>query len=148
MMIIWYIVPEISSTIDRLFVILDYFWPFYPLATRKIKILKNEKNYWRYYHFKHEYHEWKSWCMIPEIWSTADIIFCFGPFFALLHPPNKPENQNFEKRKKTPGDIIILPKCTINDNHTIYGSWNMKCTRQNSFVILGHIFPLLPSNSL
>ena len=33
--------------------------------------------------------------------------------------------------KKTPGDIIILHKCTINDNHMMYCSWDMKCDRQN-----------------
>ena len=35
-----------------------------------------------------------------------------------------PKNYNSEKKKKTPGDntIIILQKCTINDNHMIYGS--------------------------
>ena len=66
--------------------------------------------------------------------------FCpFTPLFPL--PPNNPENQNFEKMKKTPGDIIILHKCTINDNHMIYGSWDMKFTRQNVFVILGHFLP-------
>ena len=27
-------------------------------------------------------------------------------------------------------------------------SWDMKCTRQNFFVILGHFLPLYPSNSL
>ena len=37
-------------------------------------------------------------------------------------PPMDPENQNFEKMKKTPGDIIILQICTINDNYMIYGS--------------------------
>ena len=101
MMIIWCIVPEISSTIDRLFVILGYFWPFYPLTTQKIKIFKNEKNYWRYHHFKHEYHEWKSWCMIPEIWSTTDIIFSFGPFFALLHPLTNQRIKFWKKEKNT-----------------------------------------------
>ena len=60
--------------------------------------------------------------MVPEIWSATDKIFChFGPFFALL-PPNNPKNQNFEKMKKPPGDIITLHMCTINDNHTMYGS--------------------------
>ena len=42
--------------------------------------------------------------------------------FCPLSPPKNPENQNFEKIKKTPGDIIILHKCTINDNHMMYGS--------------------------
>ena len=32
------------------------------------------------------------WCMLPEIWSATDRIFCyFGRFFALLHP-NDSEN--------------------------------------------------------
>ena len=61
--------------------------------------------------------------MIPQIWRAMDIIFChFGPFFALLPVYNNPKNQNFEKMKKRPGDIIILHMCTINDNHMMYGS--------------------------
>ena len=79
--------------------------------------------------------------MIPKIWSTADRIFsCFGP--------NSPENQNCEKLKKTPGDIIILHKSTIKDNHMIYGFWDMKCNRQNFFVIRGHFLPFSLPNSL
>ena len=39
--------------------------------------------------------------------ESTDRIFCqFGSLFALL-PPNNPRNQNFEKMKKRPGDIII-----------------------------------------
>ena len=69
--------------------------------------------------------------MVPEIWSMTDRIFCnFGPSFALL-PPQQPENQNFEKMKTTPGDIIILHICTITDNHTMYGSWDNKRDGQN-----------------
>ena len=71
------------------------------------------------------------WWMVPEILSTTDRIFChFGPFFALL-TPKKPKNQNFEKTKKTPGDIIILHRCTINDDHMMYGSWDTEGDRQN-----------------
>ena len=47
--------------------------------------------------------------------------FChLGPFSA-FYPANNPKNQNREKIKKTPGDII-LQMCTINDNHMMYGS--------------------------
>ena len=61
-------------------------------------------------------------CMVPEITSATDTIFChFVPFFALL-PCNNPENQNFEKLNKTLGDIIILNMSTINENHMMYGS--------------------------
>ena len=33
-----------------------------------------------------------------------------------------PENQNFDKMKKTNEDIIILQMCSINDSHMMYGS--------------------------
>ena len=42
------------------------------------------------------------------------IFFHFGPHFDLL---TTQKNQNFEKIKKMPGDVIILHMCTINDNH-------------------------------
>ena len=68
------------------------------------------------------------WCMVPEIWSVTNRIFChFGLFFVL----NNPKNQNFEKMKKKPGDIITLHMCTINDNHIRHGSWDIKHNGQN-----------------
>ena len=70
-------------------------------------------------------------CMVPEISSVTDRIFShFMLFFALL-PPNNPENQNFEKMKKIPGDITILHyyhftitigDSTMNQNHLMYDS--------------------------
>ena len=60
--------------------------------------------------------------MAPEIWSATDRTFChFGPFFA-SYPTNNPKNQNFEKIKKTPGDIITLYLYTTSDDHMMYGS--------------------------
>ena len=52
----------------------------------------------------------------------ADVIVIshFG-LFTLL-PPNSQKNQNFEKMKKTPEDIIILHMCTKNYDHVMYGS--------------------------
>ena len=74
-----------------------------------------------------------------------DRIFChFGLLFAFL-PPKNLKNQNFEKMKKIPGDIIILYMYTINDNHIIYGSWDMEHERQN-FLSFWMIFALLPEN--
>ena len=64
-------------------------------------------------------------CMVPEIWSVMDTIFCLlRPFFA-LYPLNNPKNQSFEKLKKIPGDIIILHKCTKNHDHMLYCSLDM-----------------------
>ena len=71
------------------------------------------------------------WCIVPEIWSVADRIFChFRQFFAFLSP-NNPKNQNFEKMKKQKSrDIIILHMCTINNSQMMYGSWDIECDRQ------------------
>ena len=66
------------------------------------------------------------WCTVPEIWCVTDeiVISHFGLLFALL-PPNCPKNQNFEKMRKKPGDIIILHRCTKNYDQTMYSSWDM-----------------------
>ena len=53
-------------------------------------------------------------------------IFC--PFTPLTTKQIKILKKNV---KKKPGDIIILHKCTINNNHMMYGSWDMKRDRQN-----------------
>ena len=34
-------------------------------------------------------------------------VFVILGYFLLFYPTNNPENQNFEKMKKAPGDIII-----------------------------------------
>ena len=50
------------------------------------------------------------------------ILDCFLPFY----PPMDPENQNFEKMKKTLEDIIILQMFTINDSYMTYGFSDME----------------------
>ena len=87
-----------------------------------------------------------------HIYGSWDIrharqFFChFGSFFA-FDPPNNPKNQNLEKIKIRPGDIIILHLCTTNDNHMMYGSWNMEHGRQN-FLSFWTIFcPFTPLTS-
>ena len=88
--------------------------------------------------------------MIPEIRSTTDRFFShFEPIFTLLllsatpYHPFHPTTQRikilkkWEKKKNATG-IIILHKCTINDKHMIYGSWDINCNKQIFFVILGN----------
>ena len=55
------------------------------------------------------------------------VIFC--PFIPLANQKIK----IFKKWKKNPGDIIILHMSTTNDNHMMYGSWDMVFNRQNLF---------------
>ena len=45
--------------------------------------------------------------------------------------------------KKMPGDIVILHMCTINDNHIMYGSWDMEPDGLD-FSHFGPFFALLP----
>ena len=82
--------------------------------------------------------------MVPEIWSVTDRIFCqFGPFFALL-PRKNLKNQNFEKMKKKPQDIIILHKCTTNHDHS-YAVPEIWCMRDVIVIFhFGLFFDLLP----
>ena len=64
------------------------------------------------------------------MWETEFIVNLdhFLPFC----PFNNLKNKILKKRrKKTPGDIIILHKCSINGNCMMYSSWDMKCDRQN-----------------
>ena len=114
------------------FVILDHFWHFYNPNNPKSQHWKNQKTTWRYYHFTHEQHKWQSyhvWSLRYGVWQTEFFVILdrFLPFY----PTNNAKNQNFEKMKKPPGDIIILHICTINDNYMMYGSWHMKHHREN-----------------
>ena len=62
-------------------------------------------------------------CMVPEIWSAIDRTFChFGLLFFAILPSMDSVNQNFEKMKKTPGDIIILHQYTKNHDHMLHCS--------------------------
>ena len=77
-------------------------------------------------------------------------IQCKGQSFLYFGPPlpfdpaSNTKNQNFDKMKKQTSWRYILPKCTINDNHMICGSSDMKCTRKKFFAILGHLLPFYP----
>ena len=74
-----------------------------------------------------------------EIRSQTDKSFCNLDQFLNFYLPNDPENQDFKKIEKTPGDIIILQMCTINDNHMMYGSCEMEFHKQ-SFLSFRTIF--------
>ena len=84
--------------------------------------------------------------MVPEIWTLKNGIFCpFGPF-SPFYPPKKTKNQNFEKLKqKTPGDIIILHKCSKNHDHMLYCSLDMVCDGCNCYFSFWAIFCPFPS---
>ena len=107
------------------FVILDHFLPFCPTIDPKIKT-------WRNYHFTNVYHKWQSyqvWFLSYGVRQTE--FFVIFNHFLPFYFPNNLENQNFEKMKLTPADIIILKMCTITCNHMMHGSWDMEHNQQN-----------------
>ena len=75
----------------------------------------------------------------------TEFLVILDQFFLSFNPPNNLKNQNFEKMKKTPRDIIILHMCTTNDNHMMFGSSDIECDGQNflSFwTVFCHFTPL------
>ena len=149
MMIIWCMVAETWSATDSIFCHFGLFFALL-LPPRPTNNLENQ-NFEKMKEMPlHNVPQMKTiWGMVLEIWS-ATIFFLildhFLPSPACPLPPNNPENQNFEKMKNRPKDIIISHKFTINDNHMRYDSWDMKLNRQ-VFVILGHFLPFYPTNN-
>ena len=137
-----YISWDIEQNILKL-VALSHFLPFNPLKNPKIKILENEKIYWIYHHFTHVYQ--KSQYMIYGSWDmewdrhTLSYWAIFCPFTNTPSPPMIPKIKILKKMKKMPGDIILLYiHVYINEDHMIYGSWNIRCWQTEIFVILAN----------
>ena len=86
---------------------------------------------------------WFSTCVPKTIiryspWDTeSHIFFCYlGSYFVFYprppHPPsNTPQYQNFQKKKKASGDIIILNLCNKKHNQMMYAYSDMECARHN-----------------
>ena len=62
----------------------------------------------------------------------------------LFYPTTDPEIKIWTKWKKNPGYIILLHLCTINEDHMMYGSWDVVAQRTEFFVILRHFLPFDP----
>ena len=144
MTITWCMVSKISSTTDRIFFHFGLFFALYPL-TQTIKIL----NKWKKLPEILSFYTWvpsNKNHMMYDFWDMEcdrQNFFSFQTIFCPFIPPPPPplKNQNFKKMKKNHRDIILLHKYTINDNHMIYGSWDINCNRYIFFVILGHFLP-------
>ena len=76
---------------------------------------------------------------------------CFLSFWTFFCPltwktKTNLKNQDFDKMKNKPGDILILQLCNTNDDHIMYGSWDMKHQRQN-FLLFWPFMPFYPTNN-
>ena len=115
------------------FVIMDrFFWSFYfPYGPRKSKF---------------EFQSYDIWLFRYGVQQTK--LFITFDRFLPFYPRNNPKNQNFEKLKKAPGDIIILHKCIKNHDHMLSCSLDMARNGFNChFFILGYFLPFYHSNS-
>ena len=135
MTILWCMVPEIQSGVDRIFCHSTLFFALLlPYGPRKSKFWKNEKNAWRHYHFTNVYHTCQSYDVSFLRYGVQQTEFSVTLHHFLPPYPKNLTTQKInilKKWKKRPGDITILHLCTINNNHTVYGSWDMKHDRQN-----------------
>ena len=79
------------------------------------------------YPFIHVYHKSRSydvWFLRYEVQQTE--FFVILDRFLPIYPPNSRTNENIKnEKKKNPGDIIILHKCTKTHDHRLYCSWDM-----------------------
>ena len=130
------------------------FWSIFctliPLTTRKILILKNKKKKNKKPHgdiitlhmctINDNHMMYGSWDMEHD----RQNFLLFWTFFCLFYAPKNSWNQNFEKMKKTTEHIIILNMCTINDNHMMYGSWDIKHDRPNFLLFWNNFCPFTP----
>ena len=142
MKIMWCMIPEIWSATDIIFF---SFWTIFCPFTPPPPNNPEKKIVWK--NFTQVYHKWQScdiWFLRYEVQQT-ELVCHHGPVFALLLS-NSPKNQNFKKMKKTPGNIIILHKCTKSHDHIAilflrYGTRWM----QLLFFIFGCFLPFYPS---
>ena len=121
--------PEIWSTTDRIFGHSGLFFALLPpIDPENMKLWKNEeKKRRRYYHFTHVYHNDNhmmkdSWDMECDRQNFLSFWTIFCPF---TPPPLTTQKIKILKNEKKPGDIIMLHVSTKNNDHMIYGSWNM-----------------------
>ena len=136
--ITWCTAPEIWSERGKIF---SHFGPFFPPNNPKNHYFekKGKKcleilSFYTYMCTKNEDHDIRFPKYKLQLTGISVILGHFLPFQPLTTGKIK-----ILKLKKTPGNIIILHICTINDNHMIYGSRGMECNLQN-FLSFWNIF--------
>ena len=109
------------------------FCPFIPLPAWKIKILKKWKRHMEMSSFYTSVSKIMIICYTdPEIWHVTDIIIFHFELFLPFYQNNSPKN--FKKMKETLDNIIILHRCTKNNDH-INGQTDGQMDRQKKWHI-------------
>ena len=92
-------------------IIFGNFRPFFALSASKMKISKKMRKKLVDINILHKCmrdHDHKLYCSWDMVHDTWNCYFSFWVSFLPFYPTDSPKNQNFRKKKKTPGDIIIL----------------------------------------
>ena len=141
---------DIEQNIVKL-VILGLFLPFYPPKNpknqnfEKMKQRPGDINILQMCPINEKHMMYGSWDMECDRQNFFVILDHFLPFY----PPKNLKNQNFEKMKKTPWDIIILHKRTKNHDHILHYFWDTMCDGYNSYFLFWAIFcPFTPLTTL
>ena len=133
MTIIWCTTPEISSVTDRIFC---HFGSFFALLSPKN--LKNQ-NFEKMKKKARDNiilqkctrnHDHMLHCSWDTMCDRSNSYFLFWAIFYPFTPNPTTQKIKIKKIKNTPGGIIILQMCTKNNDHIMYGSWNMVHDRQ------------------
>ena len=96
-------------------------------------------------HFTHEFQKSQSydvWFLRYGVRHTECFVIMdrFLPFYS----PVNPENQHFEKMKRTLEDITILQMFIINYSHMIYGFSDMEFNKQIFLSFWTVFYPFTP----
>ena len=131
--IIWGTVPEIRSQTDRVYC---HFGPYLAVLHsrewgksifQKLKKTSGDVIILHMCTKNHNHMMYLFWDIGYERHNFLSFWAIFCPFTPLLTPKIKIWNT----RHKNPGDIIILHMCAINENHMMYGSWDIRHNKQN-----------------
>ena len=92
----------------------------------------------------HVYHKWKSY----DVWflrygAQQTEFFSFWTIFCPFTLLTTQKIKVLKNWKKMPRDTISH-KCTINDNHMMYNTWDMKHNRQNFLSFWAIFSPFTP----
>ena len=121
------------------------FCPLTFLTTWKIKILKKWKKHMKILSFYTCIPQMMimmcgSWDMDHDRQNFLSLWTIFCPFTTLTTQKIK----ILKKWKNIPVDIVILHMCTVNENHMMYVSWDMKCGRYKFFSFWTIFCPFIP----
>ena len=112
---------------------------------KKKEFWRSEKNCWRYHHFTHEV-QFLRFGVRKSIWrchhftcvyqksrsyNVCFLSIVFFSFWAIFHPftPLMTLKIKIWKKYKKCLNILSFDTCTINEDHMMYGSWDLSCVR-------------------